>query len=319
MSIFNYKEKPGYFSRLKKALESTKEDISQKIGELTGSGESPVTPEQLENLEEVLLAADIGVQTTLEIIEKIQDETRGNRFVTSFQVKRLIREELATILQDSGAPDLKVSDGGPFVMFVVGVNGVGKTTTIGKLASLYRSEGSSVLFSASDTFRAAAIEQLTIWAERTGASLVKQSPGADPAAVLFDAIQSAKSRAVDVLIVDTAGRLHTKSNLMQELEKMNRVAAREVDSAPHEVLLVLDATTGQNGLVQAREFHKSAGVTGLLVTKLDGTAKGGIVVAIAKELGIPIRFVGVGEKADDLLPFDPQAYIDSLLGSDKSR
>jgi fused signal recognition particle receptor len=313
MSLFNYREKPGYFSRLKDALKTTKDDLTYKINELTGTSDSPITSDQIDELEAILVSADIGVQTTMEIVERIEEETRGNRFITSHQVKRLIREELNTILKSVGDPESGQNGGKPRVIFVVGVNGVGKTTTIGKLAHLYKVEGQSVAFSASDTFRAAAIEQINIWGERTGCQVIRQAQGSDPAAVLFDAIAASRARGIDVLIVDTAGRIHTKSNLMQELEKMRRVAAREVEAAPHEVFLVLDATTGQNGLIQAREFLKSSGVTGLIVTKLDGTAKGGIIVAIAKELSIPIRFIGVGEKVEDLLPFDPEAFVETIL------
>jgi fused signal recognition particle receptor len=315
MSIFNYREQPGYFSRLKSALQSTREDLNFKINQLAGTSESPITEEQLEQLEELLIGADLGVQTTMEIVERLREETRSNRFVTSHQIQRLIRSELLEILAASdgwspeGSRTLR-----PHVILVVGVNGVGKTTTIGKLAHLFQAEGASVLLSASDTFRAAAVEQLDIWANRTGCEIIKQKPGADPAAVLFDAIRAARARNREVLMVDTAGRLHSKSNLMQELEKMRRIASREVEGAPHEVYLILDATTGQNGLAQAREFLKASGVTGLIVTKLDGTAKGGIVVAIVKELKIPIRYIGVGEKKEDLLPFDPEAFVDSIFG-----
>lgn len=313
MSLFSYRESPGYFKRLKDALKTTKEDLTHKINELTGSSESPITPDQIEELEGILLSADVGVQTTLDIVAKIEDETRGNRFVTSHQVKRLIREELYRILENSARAEKSSAMEKPLIVFVVGVNGVGKTTTIGKLAHWYKSEGKNVLFSASDTFRAAAIEQISIWGERTGCPVIKQGQGADPAAVLFDAIAASRARDFDVLIVDTAGRIHTKHNLMQELEKMRRVASREVDTAPQEIFLVLDATTGQNGLIQAREFLNSCGVTGLIVTKLDGTAKGGIIFAIVKELGIPIRYIGIGEKLEDLLPFDPQAFVETIL------
>lgn len=319
MSIFNYREQPGYFSRLKSALQSTKEDLNFKINQLAGTSESPITEEQLEQLEELLIGADLGVQTTMEIVERLREETRSNRFVTSHQIKRLIRSELLEILaaSDGWSPE-GFRQLRPHVILVVGVNGVGKTTTIGKLAHRFQAEGASVLLSASDTFRAAAVEQLDIWANRTGCEIIKQKPGADPAAVLFDAIQAARARNQDVLMVDTAGRLHSKSNLMQELEKMRRIASREVEGAPHEVYLILDATTGQNGLAQAREFLKASGVTGLIVTKLDGTAKGGIVVAIVKELKIPIRYIGVGEKKEDLLPFAPEAFVDSIFGESAS-
>jgi fused signal recognition particle receptor len=314
MSIFNYREQPGYFKRMKDAFQVTAQDINHQLSRLTGTAESPITEEQIEDLEETLLGADMGVQTTEHLLGKIREATAGDRFITRQQVKRLIRRELLQILGESEGPlDRALSRKDLSVVFVVGVNGVGKTTTIGKLARLYQGEGKKVLFSASDTFRAAAVEQLEIWGERTQSPVIKQSPGADPAAVLFDAIAAGRARAADIVIVDTAGRIHTKSNLMQELEKMSRVASREIEDGPHEVFMVLDATTGQNGLVQAREFLRSSGVTGLIVTKLDGTAKGGILIAIARELHIPIRYIGVGEKVEDLLVFDPEAYIDTLL------
>jgi fused signal recognition particle receptor len=314
MSIFDYKERPGYFSRLKEALKSTTENISRKIDVAMGTAESPITDEQLENLETILIGADIGVETTTAIIDKIREATRGQRFMTSSQVKRMIREELLAILKrdDQGEAE-DFSRGRPYVILVVGVNGVGKTTTIGKLAHRFGEQRKKVLISASDTFRAAAVEQLEIWSQRTQTDIVRQADGTDPAAVLFDAISAAKARGSDVLIADTAGRLHTKANLMHELDKMRRVAAREAPGAPHEVYLVLDATTGQNGLIQAREFLSSSGVTGLIVTKLDGTAKGGIVVAIARELKIPIRYIGVGEKKEDLMPFSAEAFVDGLF------
>jgi fused signal recognition particle receptor len=313
MSIFNYRKEKGYFSRLKDALKTTSDDIAFQLGKMTGKVDSPITEEQIDALEEALLGADIGVQTTQHVLDQIRSATSGNRFITSFQVRRLIRSELLGILGQVGEAKDAGASVKPRIIFVVGVNGVGKTTTIGKLAAAYCAQGKQVLLSASDTFRAAAIEQLEIWANRTRSELVRQSPGSDPAAVLFDAIAAAKGRSLDLVIVDTAGRIHTKSNLMQELDKMTRVASREVEGAPHEVYLILDATTGQNGLVQAREFLKASGVTGLIVTKLDGTAKGGILVAIAKELKIPIRFIGVGEKVEDLLPFDPVAYVETLV------
>jgi fused signal recognition particle receptor len=312
MSLFNYREKPGYFRRLKEALQVAKEDLGDQLDELFGTSKSAITEEQLEELESILISVDIGVETTMEIVERIREETRNNRFVTSDRVRRILRSEILTILRSVAAEGQELK-GPPHVILVVGVNGVGKTTTIGKLVHLFSSEGKKSLLCASDTFRAAAVEQLDIWAARTGSEIVKQSSGSDPAAVLFDAVAAAKSRGKDVLLVDTAGRLHTKSNLMQELEKMKRVASREVEGAPHEVLLVLDATTGQNGLVQARQFLASVGVTGIIVTKLDGTAKGGIVVAISKDLGIPVRFVGTGEQMEDLVPFSAEGFVDSLL------
>ena len=314
MSIFRYQEKKGYFTRLKEALQVTKDDLSHKINQVMGTGSSGITETQLENLEEILIGCDIGVKTTLEILERTRKETRDQRFLTSFQLRRTLRDCLLEIL--SNVDESGVESGQPHVVLVVGVNGVGKTTTIGKLAHYLRAQDKEVLICASDTFRAAAVDQLDIWAQRSGADIVKQTQGADPAAVLYDAIAAARARSKDVVITDTAGRLHTKINLMKELEKMIRVASREVDGAPHETLLILDATTGQNGLVQARQFLEVAGVNGIIITKLDGTAKGGIVVAVARELGIPIRFVGVGEGLEDMLPFSPEEFVDSLIGAE---
>ena len=314
MSIFRYQERKGYFTRLKEALQVTKDDLSHKIYQVMGTGSSGITETQLEDLEEILIGCDIGVKTTLEILERIRKETRDQRFLTSFQLRRTLRDCLLEIL--SNVDESGVESGQPHVVLVVGVNGVGKTTTIGKLAHYLRAQDKEVLICASDMFRAAAVEQLDIWAQRSGADIVKQKQGADPAAVLYDAIAAARARSKDVVITDTAGRLHTKINLMKELEKMIRVASREVDGAPHETLLILDATTGQNGLVQARQFLEVAGVNGIIITKLDGTAKGGIVVAVARELGIPIRFVGVGEGLEDMLPFSPEEFVDSLIGAE---
>ena len=313
MSIFNYQEQPGYFKRLKDALKTTKDDLGHKMNQVMGTAESPVTGDQLEELENILISADLGVQTTLEIVEKMREETRGQRVVTRQKVKRMIRKEMLDILKSS--QDLypeSPSSSRPYVVFVVGVNGVGKTTTVGKLAHRLSQDKKSVLICASDTFRAAAVEQLMIWAERTQADIVKQSSGADPAAVLFDAIAASKARNKDVLLVDTAGRLHTKTHLMQEVEKMKRIAGREVEGAPHEIFWILDATTGQNGLNQAREFLDRIGITGIIITKLDGTAKGGILVAIAKELKIPILYIGIGESQEDLIPFSAEGFVDSL-------
>ncbi len=312
MSIFRYTEKKGYFARLKEALQVTGDDFRHRINQAMGTGTSRVSESQLENLEEILIGSDIGVQTSLEIVEQIREKSRGDRYVTSFQVRRMLRTQLLGIL--SSIDHREPEAGRPHVVLVVGVNGVGKTTTIAKMAYLLGEQGKDVLICASDTFRAAAVDQLDIWARRAGADIVKQSQGADPAAVLYDSIVAANARAKDVVITDTAGRLHSKINLMKELEKMIRVAAREVEGAPHETLLILDATTGQNGLLQARRFLEVAGVNGIVMTKLDGTAKGGIVVAVARELSIPIRFVGVGEGLEDLLPFSPQGFVDSLIG-----
>ena len=314
MTLFQYQEQPGYFARLKEALQVTKREISEKIDEALGTEESPITEAQLEDLEQILIGADMGIQMTIEVVEKIREETRGQRVVTSHKVKRMIRVRLLGILKEAGSEsNLARPVQPPLVIFVVGVNGVGKTTTIGKLAHRFRAEDKDVLICASDTFRAAAVEQLTIWAKRTDTAIVTQSAGADPAAVLFDALAASKAQGKDILLVDTAGRLHTKTNLMQQLEKMKRVAGREVPAAPHQIYLILDATTGQNGLAQARQFLHVVGVTGIIITKLDGTAKGGVVIAIAKELKLPIAYVGVGEQLEDLIPFAPEAFVDSLF------
>ncbi|HET6892560.1 MAG TPA: signal recognition particle-docking protein FtsY, partial [Pyrinomonadaceae bacterium] len=272
----------------------------------------------LDELEEALIAADIGVATTAHILETVRRGIARKQIDDLEALKKAIKDELLKILQaseDQGvASETSVPDNVlPYVMMIVGVNGVGKTTTIGKLAQRIKAEGNDVLICAADTFRAAASDQLAIWADRTGVPLIQQKQGTDPAAVLFDSLKAAKARGSDVLIVDTAGRLHTKSNLMAELEKMKRVAGREVEGAPHETLLVIDAVTGQNGLEQARQFLKVAGVTGIVLTKLDGTAKGGIAVAIAKELNLPIRYAGIGEKVDDLVVFNSEQYVNGLF------
>jgi fused signal recognition particle receptor len=315
-------EEDAFFERFKRAVRLTRENLSERI-ELVFAGKREIDRQVLDQLEEALISADIGVQTSLEIINRVRQQVSRNQLSDANELKRLIRTELLNILESAErnrkkgtiASETEVSlDIKPYVMMIVGVNGVGKTTTIGKLAHQIKSEGNCVMICAADTFRAAANDQLAIWAERSGVPLVVQKPGTDPAAVLFDAIKAARARAADVLIVDTAGRLHTKANLMRELEKMRRVAGREIPGAPHEVLLVIDAVTGQNGLEQARQFTRAVPVTGLVLTKLDGTAKGGIVVAIAKELAIPIRYVGIGEKMTDLVEFSPKAYIDGLFG-----
>jgi fused signal recognition particle receptor len=270
----------------------------------------------LDDLEAILIGADIGVETSSDILKTIRDKVSRRQVNDPDQLRTLIKAELRQILDSVNQSRIASLATGTRVVMVVGVNGVGKTTTIGKLANLCRQAGKGVLVCAADTFRAAAIEQLEVWSQRAGVSVIRQKVGADPSAVLFDAIAAARSRSIDVLIVDTAGRLHTKTNLMTELEKMKRIAGREIAGAPHEVLLVIDATTGQNGLVQAREFTRSAGVTGIVLTKLDGTAKGGVVVAIARELKIPIQYVGVGEKVDDLIEFSSEQYIESLFETD---
>ncbi|GAB4240305.1 MAG: signal recognition particle-docking protein FtsY [Acidobacteriota bacterium] len=313
MSLFNYREPKGYFSRLKDAFRSTREDLAATLSRWKDLPAGEVDERLLEDLEEALLAADMGVATVEAVLERLRTEAASGGRMTPERARGVVREVLLGYLARGPREEVSREAARPCVELIVGVNGVGKTTTIGKLAFRYQNEGRTVLVAAADTFRAAAIEQLEIWAERAEVPVVRQKPGADPAAVLYDAIAAAKARGIDVVLVDTAGRLHTRANLMRELEKIRRVAAREVADAPHEVFLILDATTGQNGLVQAREFLNAAGVTGLIVTKLDGTAKGGIVVAIARELGLPIRYVGVGEGIEDLVPFDAGVYVDSLL------
>jgi fused signal recognition particle receptor len=308
------KKEPTVLEKIKQAVTQTKENFTGRIQDLV-EGKKEIDPGMLEELEAIMIGADIGVTTTTEILDSIRDQMSRKVLQDPGQLKSAIKEELRKILDINYTPPSQVEEGNPFVILMVGVNGAGKTTTIGKLANRFKSGGRKVMLCAADTFRAAAIEQLEIWAERADAPLVKQKAGADPSAVLFDALQSAKARKIDYVIVDTAGRLHTKHNLMAELEKMTRIARREVPGAPHEVLLVLDATTGQNGVAQAREFTKSAGVTGLVLTKLDGTAKGGVVTAIARDLKIPIRFVGVGEKLDDLVEFSPQDFVESLFAA----
>jgi fused signal recognition particle receptor len=308
------KKEPGVFDKIKEAVAKTKENFTEQIQDLV-QGRREIDADMLDDLEAIMIGADVGVNTTGEILDSIRDQVSRKTLQDPSQLKAALKEELRKILNINNAPPKQVEEGNPFVIFMVGVNGVGKTTTIGKLANRFKKEGKSVMLCASDTFRAAATEQLEVWASRSDVPIVKQKAGADPSAVLFDALQSAKSRKVDYVIVDTAGRLHTKHNLMAELEKMTRIAKREVSGAPHEVLLVMDATTGQNGLIQAREFTKTAGVTGLVLTKLDGTAKGGVVTAIAKDLKIPIRFVGVGEKMDDLVEFSADDFVESLFAA----
>ncbi|MEO6724073.1 MAG: signal recognition particle-docking protein FtsY [Blastocatellia bacterium] len=308
----------GFMKRFRKAISSTRENMATRIEDAV-KGKKKIDAETLEELEEALIGADIGVQTTMEIIENVRQQVNRQVLQDVDELKRAIKQHLIDILEKAErahgvASETSVPDSvRPYVMMVVGVNGVGKTTTIGKLAQRIKAEGNDILICAADTFRAAASDQLAIWADRAGVPLIQQKQGTDPAAVLFDSLRAAKARNADVLIVDTAGRLHNKANLMAELEKMKRIASREVPGAPHEVLLVVDAVTGQNGLSQAREFMKAADITGLVLTKLDGTAKGGIAVAIAKELNLPIRYCGIGEKADDLVVFDPRAYVEGLF------
>jgi fused signal recognition particle receptor len=300
------------FGRIRTALSKTAQQIRERLGDAPETaGRAAVAPsgravavETLEAVEDALLAADVGLKATTEIIAAVREERGGS---LGERVGAVVRRILANV--DLPPP----MTARPHVVLVVGVNGTGKTTTVGKLARWYREQGQSVVVGAADTFRAAAVEQVAVWASRAGVELVRAQPGADPAAVTFDAVAAAKARGRDVVIVDTAGRLHTRANLMAELDKIRRVVSREVDGAPHEVLLVLDATVGQNGLVQAREFMAASGANGIVLTKLDGTAKGGVAVAIAHELRLPIRYLGIGEGLDDLVPFDADAYVDALF------
>ncbi len=303
-------------TRLKEGLARSREQIVGKLQRLV-TAKSRIDDEMIENLEEILLAADVGSSTTGDVIEHIRSRVRKEKYENPGELDHLLRDEIRTLLVDAGeASDQPFSlpvGKRPFVVMIVGVNGVGKTTTIGKLAHHYRLAGNRVLIAAADTFRAAANEQLEIWARRAGVEIVRQAHGADPASVAFDALTSAVARGADVMIVDTAGRLHTKTNLMEELKKIKRVLQKVIADAPHEVLLVLDASTGQNAIQQAKQFTAAIGITGLVLTKLDGTAKGGVVLAIGRELHVPVKFIGVGETIDDLQPFDGRAFVDALF------
>ncbi len=333
------------FGKLKEGLSRTREGLLGKITRLVTT-RSVIDDRTLDELEEILIAADVGVAATGDIIEAIRTRVRSERYENSGELTALVRDEIQrqfpmaiapsasstrsspdmptlspsapTALHSTGRPAGRDLPAKPYVILVVGINGVGKTTTIGKLAHLYVRDGRKVVIAAADTFRAAANEQLQIWADRARAMLVRQSQGADPAAVAFDAVASAISQGADVVIVDTAGRLHTRVNLMEELSKIKRVIQKRLPDAPHEVLLVLDASTGQNGLQQARQFDASVGVTGLVLTKLDGTAKGGIVLAVTREMRVPVRFIGVGEGLEDLQPFDAEAFVAALFGEEAS-
>jgi fused signal recognition particle receptor len=302
---------PDLLEKLKAGIQKTRSGFVDRLEDVL-SGRPEINAGLLEELEYTLITADLGVATVDDIITRLHARADRKIAADPAEVRNLIREQLLEILRASEVPIHTVM-APPAVVMVVGVNGAGKTTTIGKLAHRFLGEGRKVLLCAADTFRAAAIEQLEVWAERAHVDLIRQKTGADPSAVVFDALQAAKARAVDYILVDTAGRLHTKENLMAELEKMRRTCERVIPGSPHEVWLVLDATTGQNGLEQARKFTESARVTGIVLTKLDGTAKGGVVVAIARELGLPIRFIGVGEKIDDLIPFEPEKFVESLF------
>jgi fused signal recognition particle receptor len=303
-------KKAGLLERMKKALGATKDNLVSRI-EAVLSSRDTLDDAALDELEGILLGADLGVRVTEKIMKSIRDQKQSLK--TPADARAQIRAQLLAILHARSNAQSPVSDSELQVWLVVGVNGTGKTTTVGKLAARLSQEGNKTLVCAADTFRPAAIEQLSVWAERSGADLIKSKAGVDPSAVLHDALSAAISRKSNVVIVDTAGRLHTKSNLMQELEKMLRVAGRKIPGAPHEVFLVIDATTGQNGLSQAREFVKFTGATGLIITKLDGTAKGGILFSISQELNVPVRYIGIGESLEDLLEFSPEAFVDSLF------
>jgi fused signal recognition particle receptor len=309
-------EKKSIFDRMKQAVSRTRETLAERIEDIVALTHE-VDESALEELEMSLLASDLGVGTSAEIVAALRERVKRHEVHNGAELKALLKTEIQAILDAREEEDFFKPryTAPPRVIMMVGVNGTGKTTTTGKLAFYFRRQGKTVLLCAADTFRAAAIEQLEVWGQRTGVEMIKTKQGGDPSAVLFDGMRAAQARATDVLSVDTAGRLHTKDNLMAELSKMRRTAQRIIPSAPHEVLLVMDATTGQNGLQQARLFTESAGVTGIVLTKLDGTAKGGIAVAIARELKVPVRYVGVGEKLEDLLPFDSKAFVDSMLGN----
>ncbi|MDF2182427.1 signal recognition particle-docking protein FtsY [Neptuniibacter sp. CAU 1671] len=302
----------GFFSRIKSGLSRTKANLSEQLGNLF-LGAKEIDDDLLEEIETLLLTADVGVAATSEIIERLTDKVARKQLADAQALYASLKEELAGLLQQVEQPLETTATDGPFVILMVGVNGVGKTTTIGKLAKRFQSEGKSVMLAAGDTFRAAAVEQLQVWGERNNVPVVAQHTGADSASVIFDALQSAKAKGIDVLIADTAGRLQNKDHLMQELEKVVRVSKKLLPEAPHEVMLVLDAGTGQNALSQAKIFRDSVGVTGISLTKLDGTAKGGVIFAIAKQMQLPIRYIGVGEQIDDLRPFRAQEFVDALF------
>lgn len=310
--LFGKKEK----QTLDEGLQKTKENFFSKVSKAI-AGKSTVDEEVLDQLEEALVSADVGIDTTVEIIRRIEDRVARDKYLSTTELNGLLQQEIEATLVDASSGDTYRFDAPlpatPYVILVVGVNGVGKTTTIGKLAHNFKAAGKSVLLGAADTFRAAAVDQLTIWSDRTGVPIVKQPMGSDPAAVAFDTVQSAVSRGSDVVLIDTAGRLHNKAHLMDELSKIRRVIQKVIPEAPHEVMLVLDGSTGQNALEQARQFTAATEVTALTITKLDGTAKGGVVLAIAAQFKIPVKFIGVGEKAEDLLVFDRREFVDSLF------
>lgn len=315
MAIFGLFSKPNR-EDLDKGLEKTRESVVKRLSRAI-IGKSVVDDEVLDNLEEALISSDVGVNTTLRIIERLQSRVNRDKYMNTTELNRILREEIATLLEENNINHPRGFDAElphkPYVIMVVGVNGVGKTTTIGKLAWHYKKAGKKVLLGAADTFRAAAVDQLTIWSERAGIPIVKQQMGSDPASVAFDTVTSAKSGQTDVVIIDTAGRLHNKANLMGELSKIKRVISKVVPDAPHEVLLVLDGSTGQNAFEQARQFTEATQVNALAITKLDGTAKGGVVIGISDQFNIPVRYIGMGEKPEDLQLFDKEAFVEALF------
>ena len=301
-----------FFSKLKRGLFMTHTEIIEKVKESL-TPDVPIGREAIDGLEEGLLGADVGAELTTALVERIEQRVRDEKITNMNRFTEVLREETRAAIPQRTAGTIDVSRAKPFVILVVGVNGTGKTTTIAKLAARWKNEGKSVILGAADTFRAAAIEQLQMWADRVGVPMVRHQAGSDPGAVAHDTITAAKARGADVVLIDTAGRLHNKSHLMQELSKIRRVVEKELPGAPHETLLVLDGTTGQNGVNQAAAFLEAAKVTGMVVTKLDGTAKGGVILSIMRQFDIPVKFIGVGESADDLIPFDPAAYVDTLF------
>ena len=301
----------GFFDKLKKGLAKTRETITNKIEKLV-IGYADIDDELLDELEEILIMADVGVNTTDRLMESVRKGIKKKEINTPEDLKPFLQARISELLAN-GSDETRVAVTGPTVLLVIGVNGVGKTTTIGKLASYYKAQGKSVMLAAADTFRAAAIDQLEVWGERTGTRVIRHEEGSDPAAVAYDAVKAAKARNIDVLLIDTAGRLQTKSNLMEELKKINRVIQREIPEAPHETLLVLDATTGQNAISQANIFTQAAPISGVVLTKLDGTAKGGVVIGIKAELSMPVKWIGVGEGVDDLRPFVAEDFAKALF------
>ena len=309
----------GFFDRLKKGLTKTRDNLTSKIEKIV-LGYADIDDDLLDEIEETLIMADVGVDTTEKLMTAVRKGIKRKEINGPEDLVPYLEKQIAAILTRDAADDaMHMAAEGPTVMLVIGVNGAGKTTTIGKLAAYYKAQGKSVMLAAADTFRAAAIDQLQVWGDRTGVPVIRHQEGSDPAAVALDAVKAAKARGIDLLIVDTAGRLQTKANLMQELEKINRVIGREIKDAPHETLLVLDATTGQNAVSQAKLFTKAAPITGVVLTKLDGTAKGGVVIGIKDQLAMPVKWIGVGEQVDDLRPFNAEDYARALFSKEKSK